>query len=64
LHVGNPVRLRSPGGDYVLCAERDPDPSDLSDRTMLAQLVRAGVRVTLAEHEQRTQDLRAAAGGD
>jgi hypothetical protein len=47
-----------PAGDYVLVAVADPDPVDVTDRTMLEQLAVGGIRVTLGDREQKVQDLR------
>ena len=47
-----------PPGDYVLCVVTDVDASQLSDPSMLEQLMPAGVKVTLAEGEKKRQDFK------
>jgi hypothetical protein len=49
-----------PPGEYWLCALTDVEPSDLADGAFLESLERSAVRVTLAEGEQKSQDLRIA----
>ena len=52
-----------PAGEYFVCAATDYDASDLSDPAFLGQLAAQAFRVTLAEGEKRTQDLKIAGGG-
>jgi hypothetical protein len=47
-----------PAGDYYIAALTDVAPEDLGDATFLAGLVSSAVKVTLAEGEKKTQDLR------
>jgi hypothetical protein len=47
-----------PSGDYLLCALTEYEPAQLNDPAFLEQLVPASVRITLADGEKRTQDLR------
>ena len=47
-----------PPGEYVLCVVTDLDQSQLGDPTLFEQLMPAGVRVTLAEGEKKTQDFK------
>lgn len=47
-----------PPGDYVLAAVVDMEPDGWRDPDFLRSLVTAGVRVTIGEGEQKTQDLR------
>jgi hypothetical protein len=47
-----------PPGDYVLAAVTDMEPDAWRDPAFLRSLVDAGVRVTIGEGEQKTQDLR------
>jgi hypothetical protein len=47
-----------PPGDYVLCVVTDVDASQLSDPSMLEQLMPAGVKLTLAEGEKKRQDFK------
>jgi uncharacterized protein (DUF2141 family) len=49
-----------PGGAYLIAAVADADPDDLRDPAFLEKLVAASVRVTLADGERKTQDLRIA----
>jgi hypothetical protein len=52
-----------PAGEYFVCAVTDLDPNDLSDPTFLEQLAASGaLKVTLADGEKKTQDLRLAGG--
>lgn len=52
-----------PGGDYYIAALTDVTPDDLADATFLAQVAPNAVKVTLADGEKKTQDLRIAGGG-
>jgi hypothetical protein len=47
-----------PPGDYVLAAVTDMEPDAWRDPAFLRSLVDGGVRVTIGEGEQKTQDLR------
>ena len=47
-----------PAGEYALAAAEDLDIDDLADQTFLAQLLASAYRVTLADGEQKRQDLR------
>jgi hypothetical protein len=47
-----------PPGEYLLCVLTDIEPGQLRDQSFLEQIAVAGVRVTLAEGEKKTQDLR------
>jgi hypothetical protein len=47
-----------PAGEYVMAALTDLDPIDLWDAAFLAQIVSAGVTVTVADGEKKVQDLR------
>jgi hypothetical protein len=52
-----------PGGDYYIAALTDVTPGDLADAAFLTQVAPSAVRVTLADGEKKTQDLRIAGGG-
>ena len=47
-----------PPGNYVLCVVTDVDASQLSDPSMLEQLMPAGVKLTLTEGEKKRQDFK------
>jgi len=47
-----------PPGEYLVVALTDLDPDDLSDQKVLESLAPSAVKVTLADGEQKTQDLR------
>jgi hypothetical protein len=49
-----------PAGDYYIAALTDVAPEDLGDPTFLAQLVPSAVKITLADGEKKTQNLRIA----
>lgn len=49
-----------PPGEYYIAAVTDHAPEDLADPVWLAALVPASVKLTLAEGERKTQDLRIA----
>jgi protocatechuate 3,4-dioxygenase beta subunit len=49
-----------PSGNYLLAAVTDAEPGEWMDPAFLAQLVTASIKVTLAEGETRTQDIRIA----
>jgi hypothetical protein len=52
-----------PPGDYLLTAVTDIEPGEWYDPSLLEQLVRGAVKVTIADGEKKTQDLRLAGGG-
>ena len=47
-----------PPGEYAIAALADLDPEDLKRPALLADVVAAGLRVSLAEGEHKRQDLR------
>ncbi len=47
-----------PPGEYFLTVLIDPDPSQLRDPSFLEQLASSAIRVTLAEGEQKVQDVK------
>jgi len=49
-----------PAGEYAIAAAEDVDASDLADPAFLTQLLASAYKVTLADGEQRRQDLRIA----
>ena len=49
-----------PAGTYLIAALTDVEPEDLADSSFLGQLVPAAAKVTLADGERKTQDLRIA----
>ena len=51
-----------PPGEYRMAAVVDASPTDITDPLFLEQLVAASVRITLAEGEKKTQDLRISGG--
>jgi hypothetical protein len=51
-----------PPGEYFLTAVFDLEPNEQFDSKILDELVRASIRMTLAEGERRTQDIRLAGG--
>lgn len=57
---GRFVLKNLPAGDYFLVAVTDLDDGPWSDPRVLATLVGAGVRVTIAEGQRTVQDLRIA----
>jgi hypothetical protein len=50
-----------PAGQYLLAALTDVEPADLSDARFLEQIAPAAIRLTLADGEQKVQDVRLAA---
>jgi hypothetical protein len=48
-----------PAGDYLICALADVDDGQWNDPGFFDPLVGASVKITLAEGEQKVQDLRA-----
>lgn len=51
-----------PPGDYRVAAVVDVSPTEITDPLFLEQLVAASVKITLAEGERKTQDLRISGG--
>jgi hypothetical protein len=51
-----------PPGEYRIAAVVDVAPGEVNDPAFLEQLVGASVKITLAEGERKTQDLRIAGG--
>jgi hypothetical protein len=49
-----------PPGEYRIAALVDVAPGDINDPAFLEQLVGASIKITLAEGERKTQDLRIA----
>jgi hypothetical protein len=49
-------------GEYYLCALTDLDPNDLYDPAFLDQIVSGAFKLSLAEGEKKTQDLRLGGG--
>ena len=49
-----------PGGEYLLAALSDFEPSDLNDEKFLEQLAPAAIKVTIVDGQKTTQDLRIA----
>jgi hypothetical protein len=49
-----------PAGEYAIVAAEDVQAADLADPSFLAQLLASAFRVTLADGEQKRQDLRIA----
>ena len=47
-----------PAGDYAVAAAEDVEPADLADPEFLSALLKAAVRVSIADGERRQQDLR------
>lgn len=47
-----------PPGEYYLSAITDADPLQLGDPSFLEQLIPASIKITLAEGEKKTQNLR------
>src|SRR6185436_718387 len=47
-----------PPGDYLIAALIDLDPDDLLDPSVLDTLAPSAVKVSLADGEQKTQDMR------
>jgi hypothetical protein len=47
-----------PPGDYLVAALTDLDPDDLLDAATLEALAPSAIKVTLADGEQKTQDMR------
>ena len=52
-----------PPGEYYLAAVAEYPQSDWSTPSFLEQLIAAAIKVTLAEGERKTQDLKLAGGG-
>ncbi len=51
-----------PPGDYYMVAITDLDQADMSDATFLEQLAAASFKVTLADGEKKTQELKLSGG--
>jgi protocatechuate 3,4-dioxygenase beta subunit len=51
-----------PPGEYRVAAVVDVSPTEITDPQFLEQLVAASVKITLAEGERKTQDLRISGG--
>jgi hypothetical protein len=51
-----------PPGEYRIAAVVDVAPNEINDPSFLEQLVPASIKVTLAEGEKKTQDLRISGG--
>jgi hypothetical protein len=51
-----------PAGEYYVCALTDLDPSDLYDPAFLDQLAPASFKITLADGEKKTQNLKLGGG--
>jgi protocatechuate 3,4-dioxygenase beta subunit len=51
-----------PPGEYLLAAVTDVEPGEWMDPAFLALLVDSSIKVTLAEGEKKTQDLKIASG--
>jgi hypothetical protein len=47
-----------PAGEYAIAAAEDVEAADLADPAFLEQLLAAAFKVTLADGEQKRQDLR------
>lgn len=47
-----------PAGDYAIAAVEDVEAADLADPAFLSQLLAASVKITVAEGEKKTQNLR------
>ena len=52
-----------PAGQYYLAAVTEVDPRELQSATFLESLIPGAIGVTLAEGEQKTQDVRVQGGG-
>jgi hypothetical protein len=52
-----------PAGEYYLAVVADFDPREASDDAFLEDLVPAAIRVTIAEGEQKVQNVRLSVGG-
>jgi len=49
-----------PAGEYLIAAAADVEPGEWYDPSFLAQLVATATKVTVAEGEKQTQDLKLA----
>jgi hypothetical protein len=47
-------------GDYYMAALTDFEPADVSNPVFLDQLVASAIKITLADGEKKTQDLKLA----
>jgi hypothetical protein len=52
-----------PAGEYFMCALTDLDRSQMYDPAFLESLVAGSFKITLADGEKKTQDLKLASGG-
>jgi hypothetical protein len=52
-----------PPGEYFVSAVTDLDPNDLADPLFLEQLAAASFKISLADGEKKTTDLKLAGGG-
>ena len=52
-----------PAGDYYVAAVTRLEPGDLENRLFLEELIPAAIRLSLADGQKKTQDLKLAAGG-
>jgi uncharacterized protein (DUF2141 family) len=52
-----------PPGDYVLAAVEDVEPGEWFDPAFLQRLAPSGMRIAIAEGEQKVQDIRIGEGG-
>jgi len=52
-----------PPGEYYVSAVTRLEPGDLENRQFLEDLVPAAIRLSLADGEKKTQDLKLASGG-
>jgi hypothetical protein len=52
-----------PAGEYYVAAVTRLEPGDLENRQFLEDLVPSAIRLSLADGEKKTKDLKLAAGG-
>jgi len=52
-----------PPGDYLLAAIDDVEPGEWFDPAFLQRLLPTAMKLTIAEGEQKVQDIRLGAGG-
>ena len=50
--------LQLPAGDYFLAALTDVEPGDTNDPAFLEQLIPGAIKITVADGEKKTQDIR------
>ena len=53
-----------PPGQYAIAAVTDVEPGEWFDPTFLQELTGASMRITLADGDRKTQDIRLAGGGE